>query len=238
MFIAAARRPSTTSRHSVTFVALSLPSVATRGSDSGPHPLRRDGERAWCTARRSRARDRLQTSSAIASIASTKASRLDRGSVSVGSIMSASSTSKREVDRGRMEAVVEQPLGDVEGPHPMLALLTSSGEHELMHASAVVGQVVSGPETLLQIVRGKHRLLGDLAQSVCADSTDVRVSTHEHREVAVEAPDPADGSPRATRSRTPPSLTRTGSGPGRKRARGSGDADGARSRTSAPVRRA
>ena len=46
---------------------------------------------------------------------------------------------QREVDRRRVEAVVEQALGEVERLEPELALHRRAGEHELVHADAVVG---------------------------------------------------------------------------------------------------
>ena len=41
---------------------------------------------------------------------------------------------EREVDRGGVEALVDEPLGDVEGPHPGRGLEGARRGHELVHA--------------------------------------------------------------------------------------------------------
>src|SRR4051794_8330702 len=56
---------------------------------------------------------------------------------------------QREVDGRRMEAVVEQPLGEIERPEAEVLLHRRAREHELVHAEPVIGgrQVLS--DTLL-----------------------------------------------------------------------------------------
>ena len=46
---------------------------------------------------------------------------------------------QREVDRRRVEAVVDQALGDVVGTHPMFYALAGAGENDLVQHGAVVG---------------------------------------------------------------------------------------------------
>src|SRR6266545_541915 len=49
---------------------------------------------------------------------------------------------QREVDRGRVDAVIQDRLGDVQRGHPMLPLLAAAAEDDLVLADAVVWQVV------------------------------------------------------------------------------------------------
>ena len=81
----------------------------------------------------------------MAIIASTNSSSVSFVSVSVGSIMSAPRHDEREVDRRRVEAVVDQALGDVERLHARLLLELRVGEHDLVHARLVVRGASSGP---------------------------------------------------------------------------------------------
>ena len=103
---------------------------------------------------------------------------------------------QREVDRRRVEAVVEQPLGEVEGADAELLLHRAAGEHELVHAGAVErdGQVLAGRllEPRQQVVRVEHRGLRRLLQPVAAERQDVGEGAHEDAVVALEAAQPAD----------------------------------------------
>ena len=68
-----------------------------------------------CARRLVRQPPRSRPRAAIRSKASASASRVSGLSVSVGSIMSASSTMSGKCDRRRVEALLEEALGDVEG---------------------------------------------------------------------------------------------------------------------------
>ena len=99
---------------------------------------------------------------------------------------------QREVDGRRVEAVVEQALGEVERLEPEVLLHRRAREHELVHADAVVGgRQVLGDALLLepreQVVGVQHRGLRRLLEAVAAERQDVRVGAHEDAVVALEA---------------------------------------------------
>ena len=64
---------------------------------------------------------------------------------------------QREVDRRRVEAVVDQPLGDVERRDARRLLAAPGREHDLVHAGPVVGQVVVRAEARPQVVGVEDR---------------------------------------------------------------------------------
>src|SRR3954452_1134067 len=104
---------------------------------------------------------------------------------------------QREVDRRRVEAVVEQALGEIERLEPEVLLHRRAGEHELVHADAVVGGgEVLGHALLLepreQVVGVQHRGLRRLLEAVAAERQDVGVAAHEDAVVALEAAQAAD----------------------------------------------
>ena len=115
----------------------------------------------WCGASFSSSGSSA-ASRAIASIASQNASSVSFASVSVGSTISASGTIEREVDRRRVEAVVHQPLRDVERGAVVLPLQRPRREDELVHAEAVERQVVRVLEPREHVVRVEHGHLGHL----------------------------------------------------------------------------
>ena len=104
-------------------------------------------------------------SAAMASRASAKASSVSTDSVSVGSMSRHSSTMWREIDGRGMEALVDEPLGDVERAHAGRRLERLAAGHELVLAGPVVGDVVGAPEARLQVVGGQHCVLADLDQA-------------------------------------------------------------------------
>jgi 23S rRNA (adenine2503-C2)-methyltransferase len=69
---------------------------------------------------------------------------------------------EREVDRRRVEAVVHQPLCDIERGAAVLALHRPRREHELVHAEALERQVVDVLEPRENVVRVEHGHLGHL----------------------------------------------------------------------------
>ena len=98
---------------------------------------------------------------------------------------------QREVDRRRMEAVVHQPLRDVERAGPVLLLEAARGEHELVHAEAVEGQVIRVLEAGEQVVGVQHGGLRHLPQ-LRPVRADERVRANEDAERPVEPAHPAD----------------------------------------------
>src|SRR5215213_1094413 len=98
-----------------------------------------------------------------------------------------------EVDRRRVDAEVEDALGNVERPHA-LRLLPGGGEDRLVHAGAVAEWLIveiaqAGPD----VVGGEDGVLAHLAQPGRAVHADIGVGADEHAEVAVEGVQAADG---------------------------------------------
>ena len=98
---------------------------------------------------------------------------------------------QREVDGRRVEVVVHQPLGDVQRRHAVLALQVARREHELVHAVAVVGQLVGVAQPRQQVVGVEHRRLRHLPEPR-PPHADERVRPHEHAERPAEAAHAAD----------------------------------------------
>ena len=92
---------------------------------------------------------------------------------------------EREVDRRRMIAVIDHPLGDVERAGA-LSLLPLPGEDHLVHAAAVVRQAIRSAQALLDVVGVQHGRFADSAQAIGAEASDVCVRTQEDAEVAVK----------------------------------------------------
>ena len=104
---------------------------------------------------------------------------------------------QREVDRRRVEAEVEQALGDVERLHPELALRRRAGEDELVHAGAVEGerQVLAGAALAAAARAGSWRSAPRSPRPRRGRrrrGCDVGVGADEDAEVALEAAQPAD----------------------------------------------
>ena len=104
---------------------------------------------------------------------------------------------QREVDGRRVEAEVQQPLGEVERLDLQRPLHRAAGEDELVHAELAVGerQMLGDaqlPQPREQVVGVQHGGLGGVAQPVGAERADVGVGAHEAAVVAVEAAQPAD----------------------------------------------
>ena len=134
---------------------------------------------------------------------------------------------QREVDRRRVEAVVHEPLRDVERGAAVLALQRARREDELVHAEPVERQVVRVLQPREDVVRVEHGRLGHLAQPrpphpqerVRADEDAERAGEAAHladrlRPVEVEAE--ASVAPRRTTAgtgRNGSSMSRTAIGP-------------------------
>ena len=99
---------------------------------------------------------------------------------------------QREIDRRRVEAVVQQPLGDVHGADAPLAPQLAGAGHELVHAAVAVRHLKMCLTPAQQIIGVQHRVFADLAQAVRPQRADVAVAAHQHADVAEEAAHPAD----------------------------------------------
>jgi hypothetical protein len=88
-------------------------------------------------------------------------------------------------------AVVHEPLRHVERRDAVIALEPASRDDELVHAEAVVGQVVELPEPSQEVVGVQDCRFGHLAEARPVGA-DVRVGPDEHAErpqVATHLPD-------------------------------------------------
>ena len=134
------RRCSSSSRSCPTDAAASRIRGLARRPACGWRRPRRGGAPASCRAPGAAISGSSSASARIASIASAK--RVERlAGLGLGRLDHQRLVDEqREVDRRRVEAVVEQPLGDVERLHPELALGRLAGEHELVHRPAVEGR--------------------------------------------------------------------------------------------------
>ena len=141
--------------------------------------------------------------------------------------------------------------------HPVLPLLASPGEDDLVLADAVVGQVEGIGQSHPKVVGRQHRVVAHLAQPVAAVAADIGIRPHEHAEVAGEGAHLADaGRPRvgllerearAGRRRGRPTrcggprparpATSSGSGVGQERRQALADADRSGAGASPAVRR-
>ena len=63
---------------------------------------------------------------------------------------------EREVDRRGVEALLEQPLGHVEGLDPRSLLQRRAPRHHLVHAGPVVGDVVAPSQPAAEPVGVEH----------------------------------------------------------------------------------
>src|SRR3990170_4057208 len=115
---------------------------------------------------------------------------------------------EREVDRWWVEAVVDEPLGDVERLHHLRAL-ADAGEDDLVHAGAVVGEVVGVAEAGLDVVGVDDGVLADGAQPLRSERADVGEGADEDAEVAVEGDRPADAALRRHEAVEPTRLLRS-----------------------------
>src|SRR4051812_21961355 len=97
-----------------------------------------------------------------------------------------------EVDRRRGEALVDQPLGDVEGTYARpLPDLRGRGD-ELVLARAVVRDPVRVAQADAQVVRGQDRVVRDLGQPGIAMRAEIRIRAHEDAGAPGERADAAD----------------------------------------------
>ena len=133
---------------------------------------------------------------------------------------------EREVDGRRVEALLEEPLGHVEGPHAVRLLERPGGEHHLVHAGPVEGDVVGAVQPLSDPVGVEHGHLGDPLQAVAPVDQDVGQGPGEHQGVAVPGVHPAD------RLRSGVAQAKPASGPASARAAPAGDRGGTATRRS------
>jgi hypothetical protein len=98
---------------------------------------------------------------------------------------------QREVDRGRVEPVIHEPLGDVERAHAVLAPQRPRRQHELVHAQPVDREVVGILKPREDVVRVQDGHLGHVPERRPPHAHE-RVRAHEHAERPGEAAHLAD----------------------------------------------
>ena len=98
-----------------------------------------------------------------------------------------------EVHRGRVDAVVQQALGDVHGGAAGGVLQVLEGHDELVHTGPGVGHGVFFAQALHHVVGVEDRVSGRLGDALPAQGEDVGQGLHHHGEVAVKILHPADG---------------------------------------------
>ncbi len=99
---------------------------------------------------------------------------------------------EREVVRRRVELVVHQPLGDIQGAD--VAAFEASFRHELMHADTVIWYTIGIAQSCQQIVGVQHGILGDILEPIRSVHGDVGERPDEAAaEMAVEGFHSADG---------------------------------------------
>jgi hypothetical protein len=93
---------------------------------------------------------------------------------------------QREVHGHRMEALVDQRLGEIERVD--VVGKAAVGEDRLVHAGTALGErrVEHVLEASQDVVGVEHRVFGDLLQSVGAVAEDVGERAGEHAHLAVE----------------------------------------------------
>ena len=99
---------------------------------------------------------------------------------------------EREADGIRMEAVIDEALGNVTGPNAFGGLAIVA-ENTFVHGRRFVGDFVMRFEQRSQIVGVEERVHGGLAETVGTVGHDIGKSADEDAEVAVEGFDAADG---------------------------------------------
>jgi hypothetical protein len=84
---------------------------------------------------------------------------------------------QREVVCGRVEVVVHQSLGDIQSAD--IRSFEASLRDELVHADAVIRDVVRVPQAGGQVIRIEHRILGHVLESIRAMHGDVGIGSHK-----------------------------------------------------------
>ena len=92
----------------------------------------------------------------------------------------------------RVEAVVDEALGDIAGAHAEFRLPVVAEDH-FVHAGRLVGQVEVGLQILADVDGVEDGVHGGVAQSGTAVRQDVGERADQHAEVAVVGFDAADG---------------------------------------------
>src|SRR5436190_10497076 len=99
---------------------------------------------------------------------------------------------EREVHRGRVIALVNQALGDVQRLDARLVLDVLAGQHHLVHTHAVVGQPVRVFELCAYVVSVDDSVLAHVTQAAQPQVPYVGIRPHVHTEVAPEVLYPAN----------------------------------------------
>src|SRR5215467_6745274 len=90
-----------------------------------------------------------------------------------------------------MEAVIDEPLGDIAGPDSFLGL-DAVTEDNFMHGRAFVRQIVVTLELFADVVGVEHGIFSSLAEPVGPVGHDVSQRAHMHAEITVEHTYPAN----------------------------------------------
>ena len=91
-----------------------------------------------------------------------------------------------------MNAVIDEPLGDIERAHAVCLRHLPGAEHRLVLADARVWQLQGTGEGGAQVVGIQHREPAHVGQSVATEGAQVGVAAHRVVDVAVEGTHPAD----------------------------------------------
>ena len=100
---------------------------------------------------------------------------------------------EREVDGRGVEAVVEQPLGEVHRGDAFFGFELRGRGDELVHAAVALRHGQEMLHAAEQVVGVEHGVFADAAEAVGAVRADVAVGADEHADVAEEGADAADG---------------------------------------------
>ena len=84
-----------------------------------------------------------------------------------------------------MEAIINQPLGDVHRLHAFLRLQFVAEDY-FVHARRGIWEIVDSFHSLANVVGIEHSVFRGLAQAVGAVSLNVGQSAHKHSEIAVK----------------------------------------------------
>ena len=100
---------------------------------------------------------------------------------------------EREVDGRRVEAVVEEPLGEVHRGDAFFGFELGGRGDELVHAAVALRHRQEVLHAAEQVVGVEHGVFADAAEAVGAVGADVAVGADEDADVAEEGADAADG---------------------------------------------
>ena len=98
---------------------------------------------------------------------------------------------QREVVRRRVEIVIHESLGDIQGVD-IRHILPETLEHEFMHAGTVIGQDVGAFQFFLQVIGVEDGFFGNIPQTFLPKHGDIGEGADEDAEVPMEGFDAPD----------------------------------------------